>query len=160
MPTPTIEKQPTRDQRIATEEHYARRSDGHTIGGLIRELRDDLMTLVSQQFAMGRREISEKFSRISNNLAFLLTGSIVALTGIIFLVQSLTQAVGNWLIYGGLAAATVQWLAPLIVGGTLAVAGFIFLFKAIRTFSHPHLNLDHTMHSLKEDIQWAQKRKR
>ncbi|MFW5775464.1 MAG: phage holin family protein [Chitinivibrionales bacterium] len=158
MPTPTIEKEPMTQR--PTRQQYAEKTNGHTIGGLIRELRDDLMTLVSQQFEMGRHEISEKFSRLSRNLGFLLVGSIVALTGLIFLVQSLTQAVGNWLIYGGLAAVTVQWLAPLIVGGVLAVVGLIFLLKAIRTFSHPHLNLDHTMHSLKEDIQWAQKRKR
>lgn len=160
MPTPTLDKEPQTRQKTQTEQHKAHSTDGHTIGGLIRELRDDLMTLVSQQFEMGRREMSEKFSRLSHNLGFLIAGSIVALSGLVFLVQSLTMAVGNLLIVSGLAAATVQWLAPLLVGGVILIVGVIFLSKAIAAFSHPHLNLDHTMHSLKEDIQWMQKRKR
>lgn len=154
MPTPTIEEPRTTDQ------HPPAAPREHTIGVLIRELRDDMMTLVRQQFDLGRKEMSEKFSRLSRNLSFLIIGSVVGLTGLIFLSHSLTQAVENWLIVGGVSTAVVQWLAPLIVGGGLLIIGAAFLIKAVKTFSHPHLNLDHTMHSVKEDIQWAQKRKR
>lgn len=160
MATTTEKERPSIDQmeRQQYEEVKARR-DGHTVGGLIRELRDDMTALVRQEVELSKHEVSEKISRLTRNAIFLLAGSIVAFLGTIYVVTALNQAVSDWLIIGGLAAVTVQWLAPLIVGGGVLIIGGLFLFKAIRGFGKSRLSLDHTMHSLKEDAQWLQRRR-
>lgn len=146
------------EERTKTEHQFEYSRDGHTIGGLLRELRNDTTALVRQQVEMSRHEMSEKFSRLSRNLIFLLAGSIVAFLGSIYAVQALNQAMETWLIYGGLEAVTVQWLAPLIVGAVVLIIGGLLLLKAIKAFKKPHLSPDHTIQSLKEDAQWAQRK--
>ncbi len=160
MATTTEKQRPSvEEMEYRQYEDYKARRDGHTIGGLIRELRDDLTALVRQEVELSKHEMKEKTSRLSRNLILLLVGSVIAFLGIIYAVTALNQAVTDWLIIGGLAAATVVWLAPLIVGAGVLIIGGLLLLKAMRGFSHTRLSLDHTMHSVKEDVQWAQRKR-
>ncbi|MFP4418239.1 MAG: phage holin family protein [Chitinivibrionales bacterium] len=147
------------EKKQPQHEELGQRRDGHTVAGLFRELRDDMSALVRQQVELSKHEVNEKISRLSRNLIFLLVGSVVAFLGTIYAVTALNQAVIDWLIIGGLEAATVTWLAPLIVGAGVLIIGGLLLMKAVRGFSHTRLSPDHTINSVKEDVQWVQRRR-
>lgn len=130
-----------------------------SLADLIRDLRDESMTIVRQQVELAKTEMNEKVSTTGKNAAFLGAGALIAYAGFLYLLQFLNWGGRQLLELAGLSAEVTLWLMPLILGVVVAVVGYTLIQKAISTFKKTSLSPDKTMHSIKEDRQWLSKKR-
>jgi hypothetical protein len=125
---------------------------------LIRELRDETTTLLQQEVALAKTEISEKAKCFGRNALYMALGGLVAFAGLLFILFSIAELTRIGLERAGASPDTAAWLGPGIVGVVIAAVGYILVQKAIHTFSHESFAPEKTIQSLKEDKQWTQEK--
>ena len=130
----------------------------HSFATLIRELRDETTTLLRQEVALAKTELSEKASLVGRNSIYLAVGGLVAYAGLIFILHSLVGLLLVGLLRAGLSEGVATWLAPGIVGLVVAGVGYALVQKAKSTLSRESLAPEKTIQSLKEDKQWTQEK--
>ena len=74
--------------------------DQASLISIIKDLRDDALTLGRQEIALAKREMAYKVTRLGRNAVFLGIGAVVALYGLFFVLLSL-----NNLLFAGLGQA-------------------------------------------------------
>ncbi|MEZ0335800.1 MAG: phage holin family protein [Gemmatimonadales bacterium] len=121
---------------------------GRSVGELFGQLSQDLALLVRQEAQLAKTEVQTKISRLTTDLVSLATGGIVALVGAL----ALTAAVILLLVD---PVGLDPWLAALLVGVALGVAGYLMLQKGLRDLKGIDPTPRRTVESLKEDIQLA-----
>jgi Putative Actinobacterial Holin-X, holin superfamily III len=119
-----------------------------SVGELFGQLSQDLALLVRQEAQLAKTEVQTKISRLTTDLVALATGGIVALVGAL----ALTAAVILLLVD---PVGLDPWLAALLVGVVLGVAGYLMLQKGLRDLKGIDPTPRRTVESLKEDIQLA-----
>lgn len=130
--------------------------DDRTIGSLIKELRDETTTLLRQEVALAKTEVSEKAAAAGRNVAYLAAGAAVAYSGLLFLLLGATLLLTWAFIAADMNRYVAYWLAPLIVGTVVGVVGYSLIQKALNLFSHPErLAPNQTLDSMQENAQWA-----
>ena len=127
-----------------------------SIGSLVKELRDEFTTLLRQELALAKTEMSEKASKASRNATYIAVGGAICFAGVLFLLVGVSAAVYVGLVYAGLSHYVAGWLAPVIVGAVVAIVGYAMLQKGISTLKRMSVTPDKTVESLKEDKQWLQ----
>ena len=119
-----------------------------SVGELFGQLSQDLGLLVRQEAQLAKSEVQTKISRLTADLISLATGGIVALLGAL----ALTAAVILLLVD---PVGLDPWLAALLVGGVLAVVGYLMLQKSLRDLKDIDPTPRRTVENIKEDIQLA-----
>jgi xanthine/uracil permease len=129
-----------------------------SVGDLIRELRDETTTLMKQEVALAKTELSEKAAKVGRNVAYLAVGGAVAYAGLIFVLLALSALAMAGLERAGLSEDVARWLGPAIVGIIIGIVGYALIHKAMETLSRESLAPEKTIQSLKEDKQWTQEK--
>ena len=127
-----------------------------TIGALLTELRDEGTTLLRQEVALAKAELSETASRLGRNSAKVATGGAVAYAGGIVLLIGVGALAGRGLARLGMPPDAAQWLGFVIVGAIVALIGWSMLAKAKRALRDTSLTPRETIASLKQSRRWAQ----
>jgi hypothetical protein len=130
------------------------------VTGLVRELRDEAITLVRQEVELAKTEMSEKAARAARNSAYIGMGSFIAYAGALILLLAVVVGVYLGLVAAGLSHATAGWLSPLIVGGLLAIVGYVFIQKGISTLKQETVVPERTVDSIKADKEWMEEKVR
>lgn len=131
--------------------------DRNSITGLIRELRDETADLLRQEMALMRAEMSEKASKAGRNAASAGAGGAIALIGTTIILQALAVGAAILLVRWGWET-NGWWIGPLIVGGVVALVGYILLQKGVTTLKHMSPAPQKTIDSLKEDKEWIKEK--
>jgi len=139
---------------METQTHAA--SADTSLASLIRELRDESTTLLRQEVALAKTEMTEKATVLGRNATYLAVGGLVAYAGLVFILLSLTELLSVVLVKAGLSTTVASWLAPGIIGLAIAGVGYALIQKARSTLSRESLAPVKTIQSLKEDKQWTQ----
>lgn len=134
-------------------------SRAESIPGLIRDIRDQLTLLLRQEVALAKAELTEKASRMVRDGAYLLSGSLAAFAGLIFILHSVTALVNKGLSQAGMEQQA-PWLAPLLVGLVVIFGSAFCIRKGISTMKTESLVPEKTLGSLKEDKEWMQSKVR
>src|SRR4051812_1482484 len=72
--------------RFSTYENVEQEThNGHGIADLLREFREETMTLAKQEIALAKAEMKEKTSIVTRNTAYMVAGGLIAYAGLIFL---------------------------------------------------------------------------
>jgi drug/metabolite transporter (DMT)-like permease len=120
--------------------------DDRSLGALISDLAQDTTTLVQQEVALAKAEMSEKASQVGRGISTLAIGGVVLLAGLLALL--------DFAIYG-LAELLPEdlspWLGALIVGVIVAVIGFIMLQSGRKKIQSTTLTPNRTATSLQQD---------
>jgi H+/gluconate symporter-like permease len=127
-----------------------------SIPGLLRELRDEASTLLTQQVTLAKVELKENVSQLGAHVAKIAVGGVVTFVGAIVLLIGLGQLLGVLLESAGISGDTAQWLGPVIVGLLVAVIGWVMLAKAKKALASESIAPRQTVETLKADQQWAQ----
>jgi hypothetical protein len=127
-------------------------SQDRSIGELFGQLTQDVSLLVRQETQLAKTEIQEKISRASRDLVSLATGGIVALIGGF----ALTAAIILLLVD---PIGLEPWLAAFLVGGALALGGYVLLKGGLRDLKGLDPAPRRTVESIKEDIQTVKERR-
>lgn len=144
------------DPRQTTDRTFERDRtvEERTLGQLIKEFRDEMTALFRAEVALARTEMSEKASRFSRNLAYLVAGALVAFAGLVVLLIAAGAAVSAALIAAGMEANAL-WLGPLIVGFIVAFIGAMMIVKGKNTLQRESLVPAKTAESLRENKEWV-----
>jgi hypothetical protein len=130
-----------------------------SIGELFGQLTQDMTLLVRQEVQLARTEMTEKLSKLTANLISVGAGGFVAYLGGLALMAALILAVRD------LANISLAWSA-LIVGGILAIIGYVMLQRGLKELKQVELaprrsveNIKDDVQSIKDDVQWAKEQR-
>jgi hypothetical protein len=133
-------------------------SDDRSLTDLVRELRDGTTTLLKQEVALAKTELTEKATKVGKNAATLAVGGMIAYSGLLFILLALSALIMSGLERVGLTENVARWLGLAIVGVMMAAIGYVLIHKAKETLSRESLAPEKTIQSLKEDKQWTQEK--
>jgi hypothetical protein len=117
-------------------------ADKPGFGVLLRTLAHEVPLLLSKEVALAKREMQENLESTKAGAIAMATGGAVLLGGFIMLLLSAVYA---------LSLVVDPWLAALIVGGSVVVAGLVMVMAGKKQFEADSLRPDRTMDSLKKD---------
>jgi uncharacterized membrane protein len=129
-----------------------RTAEERSIGALFGELSQDVALLVRQEGQLAKTELQQKLSKMTADLVSLASGGVVALVGGL----SLTAALILLLID---PIGLDPWLAALLVGAVLAIAGWVLLQRGLKELKRTDPTPRRTVETLKDDIQWAKEQR-
>ena len=130
---------------------------GDSIAGLLKDLRDESVTLMRQEIALARTEITEKATKAARNTAYTGVGAVLLYVGAFFVLSAVAVALALLINRMG-ADPHGWWLGPLIVGGIVGAIGAVLTSKGIKTLKEQSLVPEKTVQTLKEDKQWLQEK--
>ena len=116
------------------------------LGELFSELANETSTLVRQEVALAKAELSQKASQVGKNVGFLVVGGAVAYAAFLALMAAVII---------GLAQVIPWWGAALLVGVVVAAAAGLLIYKALSALRAADLTPRQTVETLKEDAQWV-----
>jgi hypothetical protein len=122
-------------------------NEDQSIPELFRELSQDLGLLVRQEAQLARAEMNSKLRRLAVDLISLGAGGFVLLIAGLAVTASLILLLIRPV---GLA----PWLAALVVGLALALAGGLMLLRGARDLKETDPAPRRTLEHIKEDVQW------
>ncbi len=120
--------------------------DARSLGDLFSDLSREIGTLVRNELALARTEMSAKISRAARHAGTLALGGVVALAGLFTLAASLVLL----LVRAGMA----PWAAALLVGLALAGGGALLATSALKALREEDLTPTETIQTLKETAEW------
>jgi tetrahydromethanopterin S-methyltransferase subunit G len=123
------------------------RREERSLGELFGDLARETGTLVRQEVQLAKTEMSQNASRVGRDIGFLAVGGLVAYAGVLGILAAI--------ILGLVAAGLEPWLAALIVGVVVTLAGYLLVRRGLDALKHQELAPRQTVESLKEDAQWA-----
>jgi len=116
--------------------------------GLFSDLFRETSTLVHEEAQLAKAEISEKVSQLGAGVAAIAAGGAILFAGFIVLLFAAVNALAMFL-----PPEHAAWLAPLIIGLIVMVAGYLSLSKGRKEFKAESLKPSRTMESLRRDTQ-------
>lgn len=116
-----------------------------SLGELFSSLARDMSTLVRQEVALAKTELTQNAARAGKGAAAIAVGGLLAFFGAGALVAALILL---------LAIKLASWLAALIVGLALCGIGGVLAMGAIAKLKKGGLAPRQTVETLKEDSQW------
>lgn len=120
--------------------------DARSLGDLFSDLTREISTLVRNELALARVEMSAKISRAARHAGVLAVGAVVALAGVFTLAASLVLV----LVRAGMPA----WAAALLVGLGLAGIGAALATRSLAALRAEDLAPTETIQTLKETTAW------
>lgn len=125
---------------------------------LLKQLRDDTTTLVREEVALAKTEMSEKASKFSRNAAFLAAGAMIGYTALLLILLALGFLLAEFFVSQGMRDGTATFLGLLIVGVIVGAISGALISKGIKTLKGEKLAPERTIETLREDKEWAQRR--
>jgi hypothetical protein len=133
---------------------YSRKED-RSFGSLFTELTQETTTLVQQEVALAKAEMSEKISQVGSGLATLIIGGFVLFAGLLKLLDAAIFGIAELL-----PPDLTPWLAALIVGVIVAIIGAVMLQKGRSNLKSGNLAPRRTAESLRRDKEFAKEQVR
>jgi cation transport ATPase len=134
------------------EQLSRRTAEERSIGVLFGALSQDMALLVRQEAQLAKTEMQQKVSKVTTDLVSLATGGVVALVGGLALTAALILLLID-------PIGIEPWLAALLVGAVLAIAGWVMLRRGVKDLKRTDPTPRRTVESIKEDIQWAKEQR-
>lgn len=132
-------RSPTPDDRrtdyLAPDEH-------RTVAELVARLGEDVTTLVRQEAALARAEVTEKLTQLGRGAALAAAGGLVLYAGLLALVFAAIQALG---------IAIDLWLAAVVVAAVVLVIGYAVLQIGLKQLGRSSSMPKRTVDALRED---------
>lgn len=120
------------------------RYQDRSVGELLRQLADDVVRLIRDEMALAKNEAGEKMNRVMMALVSIVAGSLMGFAALIVLLFALVE---------GLSKFMPAWLAAVIVGGAVAIVGFVLVRSGATALSADKLVPDRTVRNVQRDVQ-------
>jgi hypothetical protein len=125
-----------------SEHHRQGRAQERSVGELLSDLTQDLMTLVRQEMTLVKTEMSQKMTHMTQHLGMLMAGGALAYAGVLVLVASL--------VLGLIQLGWSPWVAALVVGALVTGGGAYLVKSGIDSLRKQDLTPHQTIESLTE----------
>jgi uncharacterized membrane protein YqjE len=128
-----------------TENGFSGRGEEKSAGRLMKEVTEDLSTLVRKEVELAKQELSKSVSAKAKGAAIFGLVAFLGFFVLIFLLLAIRDGFDNlW----------STWLADLATAGVLILVSVIAVFIGKKKLSTP-ISADLTKKSIKEDVEWA-----
>jgi uncharacterized membrane protein len=118
-----------------------------SLGELFSELAKETSTLVRQEVALAKNEMTQKAAEVGKDVGFLAAGGLIAYAGFIAILLGLIFLLN--------LAGVPLWASALIVGVAVALVGAWLVSQGINRLKNADLAPRQTIETLKEDKEWA-----
>lgn len=123
----------------------ARRMDERPLAELFSDLVTETTTLVRNEVALAKVEVTQKATKVGRNIGSLVIGGAIGYAALLAFCAAAILLLNR---------VMPDWLAALIVGGIVACVSWLLISKAIATLREMDMKPRETVESLKEDAQW------
>ena len=130
-------------------------NDQNSIGDLIRDLRDESTSLIRDEVALAKTEVSEKLSMVGKNVGFLVAGALVGYSALVILLIAFGSLLAEGLIAVGLPPALAHFLGLAIVAVIVGVISAGLVKKALDKLKTANLVPQKTVDSLKNNKEFV-----
>ena len=117
-----------------------------SIGELFSELAGETATLIRQEVALAKVELTQKAGKAGGHVGSVAIGGALCYAA---LLCGLAGAINL------LAGLMPWWAAAFLIAGIVGVVGAMMISKALAALKQMNLAPQQTMETLKEDAQWA-----
>ena len=117
-----------------------------TLPEVMNHIVGNVQEIIGAEFHLAKIEIKEEISKASTPAATLGVGLVISFFALGFLLLAAVYA---------LSIVMAAWLAALLVGATLTVAGIALVSSGGRRMKEVNVLPEKTANSLKENMQWA-----
>jgi small-conductance mechanosensitive channel len=124
-------------------------ADNRSLGELFADLSRESSTLLRQEMALAKAELSKKASEAGRQAAMLAVGGLVAYAGFLTLIAFVVLA---------LSEVLDPWISALLVGAVVTGIGAFLVMSGIERLKQMSPKPDQTVQSLKEDAEWLKNR--
>lgn len=132
-------------------------NESHSLGDLVRGLKDDASRLVQQEVELVKTEMKQKAKRVGKDSVMLIAGVVIAWFSAMALVGALCAA-AIALLQLAMPMMVAVWLGPLLIALILGAAGGGLLVMGKEKLQQHDLKPTQTMRSLEEDKQWIREK--
>lgn len=126
--------------------------DERSLGELMSELSRETATLVRQEMALARSELTQNAARAGRHAGAIAGGGALAYAGALAIVAAIVLL----LIRAGLA----PWVAALVGGAVILGVGYALIQYGLTALRRDPLTPAGTVETLKENAQWAKNQMR
>lgn len=116
------------------------------LGDLFGDLASDMSSLVRQEVALAKLEITQKAKYLGRNVGYLVVGGAVAYAGLLAVIAAIIMLLDNYM---------PAWGAALLVGVVVALIAWMMIGKAVAALQQADLTPHETVETLKEDATWV-----
>ena len=120
-----------------------------SLGELFSELAGETSTLVRQEVALAKAELTQKAAYVGRNVGLLVVGGAFVFAAFLALMAAAVI---------GLSNAMPSWAAALVVGVVVGIVGGALVFKAAYALKETDVTPRQTVETLKEDAQWVKEK--
>lgn len=130
-------------------------SEEQSVGGLLKQLRDESTTLIRDEVALAKTEMREKVVTYGINIGSLVAGSLVGYAALVIILLAVGSLITEGLISANIDPAMAHFLGLMIVGVVVAIISAIFVSMAIKRLKKESLVPERTVETLRNDKEWA-----
>jgi uncharacterized membrane protein YqjE len=117
--------------------------DNRSIVDLLRDLANDVVRLVRDEFELARSETGDKLQRMTGAIASIAGGALLATAGFIMLLQGVVYILSNYM---------TDWMAAFVVAIVVIVAGAILAFQGKNSLAASSLTPTKTLSNVRKDV--------
>jgi hypothetical protein len=133
---------------MAAYPHTPDNERNRSLIGLFSDLFRETSTLVHEEVQLARVEIGEKVSQLGSGVAAIGAGGAILFAGFIVLLFAAVNGLAMFL-----PPEHAAWLAPLIIGLIVMIAGYVALAKGRSEFKAENMKPSRTLDSLRRDTE-------
>ncbi|BAM03975.1 phage holin family protein [Phycisphaera mikurensis] len=122
---------------------------------LLRELRDDMILLAKQEFALAKTETSRNAATIASNAAKAVAYGALALVGVLLILVGLSFALGWLFTEAGMLAVPAIACGFLVFGAFVTIVFAVLLYGATKTLREANALPQRSLDSLNADANLA-----
>ena len=115
------------------------------LGDLFSDLATEMSSLVRQEVALAKVEVTQKAKYVGRNVGYLVIGGAVAYAAMLAVIAAIIML---------LAKVLPNWGATLLVGILVAGIGWLLIGKALSALQQADITPRQTVETLKEDATW------
>ena len=119
--------------------------DNRPLGDLFSDLASDMSSLVRQEVALAKLEVTQKAKFLGRNVGYLVVGGAVAYAGLLAVIAAIIMLLDR---------VMPSWGAALLVGVVVAGIAWLMIGKAVNALQQADLTPKETVETLKEDATW------
>jgi hypothetical protein len=127
-----------------------------TIASLLQDLRDETTTLLRQEVALAKVEMTQKAKGLTAQAVKIAVGGFIAYAGLIVLLFGLADLLAVGLHRMGASPDLAAWLGPMLVGLIIALIGYFMFSHARKAMAAETIVPERTVDSLRQNKEWAQ----
>lgn len=130
-------------------------SEEQSVGGLLKQLRDESTTLIRDEVSLAKTEMREKAAVYGRNICSLVAGALIGYAALVVILLAVGSLITQGLIGTDMDPAMAHFLGLAIVGVAVAIISAILVSKAINTLKGESLVPERTVETLRNDKEWV-----